>query len=696
MTLRRIPADAFVRRIKQVLDTEDKRFAFFLGAGCSISSGIPGAGSLVRNVWLPKLRDLNAPERTDLNTWATEAFAGYDARLPALLYGELIDALFPHPAERQREIERLCDGKFPAFGYAVLARMMEINGGKFKVVLTTNFDDLIADALYLYTSTRPLIIPHEFLARFIRPTRTRPLVVKLHGDHRLSPQNTSAETDRLKGDISRQVRNILHDRGLIIIGYAGNDQGIRTMLDGLPSEALPLGIYWVSGTEPDCALREWLERRGAVWVEHGDFDQLMLLFRDVLDLRHPDEKRFEAVFRNYRDTYQKLSGRIVALPVTAPSSAALKDAVERADSGFSDWFSAYLTAERLTATDPERADATYRAGLEQFPASPELMEMYALFLYEIQAQYDEAEQYFLRAVALDPRDADLLGEYAKFLASARKDSERAEVYYRRAVEAEPQDANNLGNYAHFLANVRKDVDRAEEYHQRAVEADPQHANNLGNYAVFLACVRNDADHAEEYYRRAVEADPQHANSLGNYASLLAFVRNDADRAEEYYRRAVEADPQHANSLGNYAFFLANVRNDADRAEEYYRRAVEADPQNAIILGNYAGFLLARERDEDERELLDTALSFVVNDTLRVELLFYYLALHGLGNGSQFAEMKQLLLAGARSRGWNLAPHVERARQSDAAFGARLEKLSSVISDGAALSVLDDWPEWQQA
>jgi protein O-mannosyl-transferase len=63
-------------------------------------------------------------------------------------YGEVIDQLFFQPEERQREIEALCDGSFPAFGYAVLSGMMTLDGGRCNVALTTNFDDLIADALF--------------------------------------------------------------------------------------------------------------------------------------------------------------------------------------------------------------------------------------------------------------------------------------------------------------------------------------------------------------------------------------------------------------------------------------------------------------------------------------------------------------------------------------------------------------------
>lgn len=191
--VRSIGLEEFVRRLRADTNAE-KHFALFLGAGCSVTSGIPSAGSLVRDRWIPRLRDYQAPHRSDLDNWATEVIQGYDKTNPALSYGELIDRLFLTPEDRQREIEDLCDGRTPSFGYAVLAQLIAQPGGRFNVVLTTNFDDLIADALYLYTEARPLVIYHESLAAFIRPTRTRPLVVKLHGDHRLSPRNTALET----------------------------------------------------------------------------------------------------------------------------------------------------------------------------------------------------------------------------------------------------------------------------------------------------------------------------------------------------------------------------------------------------------------------------------------------------------------------------------------------------------------------
>ena len=152
----------------------------------------------MRDDWLPRLQDYEARDRKDLDAWVKEEFADYEDSRAALFYGPVMERLFLDPESQQHEIERLCSKCYPFFGYAVLAALMAWKGGCFSVALTTNFDDLIADALYLFTDSRPLVIQHESLAGFIRPTRTRPLVVKLHGDHRLAPKSTSKQTAELE------------------------------------------------------------------------------------------------------------------------------------------------------------------------------------------------------------------------------------------------------------------------------------------------------------------------------------------------------------------------------------------------------------------------------------------------------------------------------------------------------------------
>lgn len=52
--LRKISSLEFARRISNDCDVVDKNYALFLGAGCSVSSGIPDAASLTKK-WMREL-----------------------------------------------------------------------------------------------------------------------------------------------------------------------------------------------------------------------------------------------------------------------------------------------------------------------------------------------------------------------------------------------------------------------------------------------------------------------------------------------------------------------------------------------------------------------------------------------------------------------------------------------------------------
>jgi Tfp pilus assembly protein PilF len=484
-------AEEFSRRVKMMCDHPDSRFAFFLGSGCSVSSGVPAAGNLVKNHWLPRLRDLRDPKRQDLDRWATEIFPGYNPENPAASFGAVMEELFLLPEERQREIEQLCEGKYPGFGYAVMAQMMTMDNGRFNVALTTNFDDMLAESLHLFTKARPMVVPHESIGNYLRPTRTRPLVLKLHGDSLLAPTNTWRKTDEIKADVEKRVRSVLRDRGLIFMGYGGNDEVIARMLSVFTEEALPLGIYWVGASEPQGTLRAWLESRQGIWVQKGDFDEMMLLFREVFNLTHPDSKRFEHVFSKYAATYQQLAGRIGALAESAPGAAALKEAVKRTDESFPDWWSVELEAERLKHTDAAKADAVFTKGVEKFPASGPLLHSYANFLRDFRKDNIRAEDFYQRALNADANNVDLLQNYAFFLARVRKDFDRADDYYQKAMALEPGNARLMATYASFLAKMRKDLKRAEEAYRRALTLDAADPYLLASFAGFLLALGRD-------------------------------------------------------------------------------------------------------------------------------------------------------------------------------------------------------------
>ncbi len=494
--LRKMMAGEFSRRLRKMCEHPDSRFAFFLGAGCSVSSGVPDTASVVKSHWLPRLRDLRNPERRDLDTWAQEQFPEYDPEHPEVIYGELMRELFLMPEERQREIEALCESKFPGFGYAVLAGLMTMDNARFNVVLTTNFDDLIPESLALFTQARPIVTPLESIGNYLRPTRTRPLVVKLHGDHRLAPLNTMRPVGELTADVEKRVRGAIRDRGLIFIGYRGNDESLARMLGQLTEEALPLGVFWVSDDEPTGLILSWLESRQAIWVRPGDFDQTMLLLRNVFTLPHPDSKRFEHVFGQYAERYQNLSQKIGAMEADAPGADALKQAVRDTDNTFPDWWAVELEAERLKHTEPGKADTVYAKGIEQFPNCAPLMGSYATFLRDFRKDNVRAEDFYQKAITVDPNNIDLLQNYGFFLARVRKDFDRAEECYAKALAVEPQNARLMATMASFLAKMKRDAKRAEDLYRKAVAADETDPYLKASYAGFLLAQGRDEEGME--------------------------------------------------------------------------------------------------------------------------------------------------------------------------------------------------------
>ncbi len=499
-------------------------------------------------------------------------------------------------------LENLVNGIDPGFGYAVLAQLIshEKYGRHCNVILTTNFDDLVADALYLFTNKKPLIISHESLISFAKISRTRPMVIKLHGDARISPKNTEEETTKLDQTVKSVTKSFLCETGIIFIGYGGNDKSITDLFNNFPQKPFPWGIYWVGDYLPDNAFGKLLIDHEIIWVKHFDFDELMLLIREEFKFEHPNDKRFDKIMDSYNETFGKLKNKIEG-KAESPEKVLLEQAANKAAKEFANWLSVELEARKYKLIDKEKAEKIYQNGIILFPKSRQLLNNYGNFLNDIRKDYDKAEEYYKKAIEVDPKYARAMSNFAVFLKDTRKNYDKAEEYFIKAVEADNNYAPAMGNYAIFLKEIRKDNNKAEEYFKKAVEADPDYAPVFGNYAIFLKEIRKDYDKAEEYYKKAIEVDPKYARVMSNYAIFLKDIRKDYDKAEEYFKRAVGVDPQIAQALGNYALFLKEIRKDYDKAEEYYKKAIEVDPKYTRALSNYAIFLYDIRNDNNKAE-----------------------------------------------------------------------------------------------
>lgn len=234
------------------LRAEPGRFAMLIGAGVSVSAGIPIGQGIINRL---KAR---YPERLhpDRDYSYTEAF---NVALPGP----------HHRGERRALFERLCAGRAPTAEHQMVAHL--VDRGIAPIILTTNFDHLIEAAL-LARSRGPRVYLHD---KDIDPAESavgRPLLLKLHGDFLF--EDLANLEDELRAKMTQNMRRkllrFLRGRGLIVLGYGGNDASVMTLLGEamVSKECLTHGLWWVFFSPEDIA-RAPVQRLARKAARHG-------------------------------------------------------------------------------------------------------------------------------------------------------------------------------------------------------------------------------------------------------------------------------------------------------------------------------------------------------------------------------------------------------------------------------------------
>ena len=198
-----------VRAIKEGLDNSE-RFCFILGSGASVSSGIPMGGELERR-WMAEMeKELGSEDvHATAEKMKTKECLEYDFKeiekawqkakdsgrpLPSEYYFDIYKLrFFPNHRNGYHYLEKLMANAQPSFGYHPLALMLT-GKGRNNLVITTNFDSLVEDALFMYTSSRPLVINHELLSGYAGdPNISRPIIAKVHRGIFFDPLNMPEE-----------------------------------------------------------------------------------------------------------------------------------------------------------------------------------------------------------------------------------------------------------------------------------------------------------------------------------------------------------------------------------------------------------------------------------------------------------------------------------------------------------------------
>ena len=553
------------------------RFCFILGAGASVESGIPSGNNLEMR-WMDCLMgkegDLGASPRDPEDTrrvakglreqglldhefgeieTAWQKAKKSNTSIPSAYYFDLYRLRFhASPPNGYRYLEQIMEGRDPSLGYHTLAKLLT-EQNRNNLVITTNFDSLVEDALFLYTDKKPLVVGHESLVDYIDAGIQRPIVAKVHRSLMYDPLNSPEATHDLKKGWRAVLRNLLSIYTPVVVGYAGGDQSLMSFL-AEPDTILRKGVYWCYLGEPDVSalpeqkIQDFVEQKNGYFVSIQGFDALMLeigkeLYGDGIGpgktkkyLNAQLDRRME----RYTEQWDVLSRKPETQKILQPLNAKEQQAEDRRAEN-----------DTLTAWDHLRRGKR---------------------LYEAKRWADALQEYE-RAAALDPKNATAFNAQGAAYTQLGKYSESIKSY-SRAIELDPNYAVAYANRA-IAHNHRKGYQQAIEDCSKAIELDPNYGaaySIRGNAYKKLGLT----EWAIEDYSKAIDLTPGYILAYTNRGNMY-YNMEQYDKAIEDYSKAIELNPNNADTYNNRGVIYGDM-GQYDKAIEDYNRAIELNPK----------------------------------------------------------------------------------------------------------------------
>lgn len=273
---------------------ENPRPVFLLGAGASVTSGIPLAGEIVSKAakWAFARQDGKDPDdpritRSDWFPWLVNNHHSWfkeDSYLADLFPHAVENLLKPKQSRKDFWIKILNPDVKPSIGYLRLVELMHL--GRINIVLTTNFDECILKART--EINRPHHIddvrtPSDFIKISAMPRY--PLLVYLHGDvNNYSDKNVIEEVAKMDKQLVNKLVPILKDHPLVVVGYRGSEASVmqHLLLNNIKqADGYKNGIYWClrKGEKPEDAspyVKDLIAKIGSdfQFIEIDSFDSL--------------------------------------------------------------------------------------------------------------------------------------------------------------------------------------------------------------------------------------------------------------------------------------------------------------------------------------------------------------------------------------------------------------------------------------
>jgi len=242
-------------------------FAVLLGSGLSRSAEIPTGWEITLDLVRRVASAQGVPEQSDWAKWYREK-TGVEPN-----YSALLEEVASSPDERRailhsyiepNEQDRDEGRKTPTKAHHAIAHL--VRTGYVRVIITTNFDRLMENALREQGIEPTVVASADALAGAEPLTHSRCYLLKLHGDYKDARiLNTDQELSVYPDGYNRLLDRIFDEHGLIICGWSGEwDHALRAAFLRAPNRRYP--VYWAARGTLGLGAQELAAHRAAKTV----------------------------------------------------------------------------------------------------------------------------------------------------------------------------------------------------------------------------------------------------------------------------------------------------------------------------------------------------------------------------------------------------------------------------------------------
>lgn len=213
-------------------------YALLLGSGVSRSAGIPTGWDVVLDLVRKIVMLVGEDCEPDPAGWYRAKYGEEPD------YSKLLDQIAKSSPERQQllrsyfepnEDEREQGLKLPTRAHRAVADL--VSGGYVRVIITTNFDRLVEQALEAISITPSVISSADHVKGALPLAHTRCTVIKVHGDYiDTRIKNTPGELSAYDPALDALLDRVFDEYGLVVCGWSAQwDPALRAAIERCPS-----------------------------------------------------------------------------------------------------------------------------------------------------------------------------------------------------------------------------------------------------------------------------------------------------------------------------------------------------------------------------------------------------------------------------------------------------------------------------